>query len=81
MEGTFYTHKRSINFDRVREIDPLLIFSSDFWLTETSIMYNRRIYGWFDLLGDIGGVTEVLILIFSFIFNPISEHLFILKAI
>ena len=32
-----------------------------------------------DLLGELGGVLEVVIVIFSFIFYPISEQSFILK--
>jgi len=65
MEGTFYNHLKTISFYRVQDIDPLLIFESVFWLKETSTMYDRRIYGWFDLLGDLGGVTEAFILVFA----------------
>jgi hypothetical protein len=43
-------------------------------------IYQRRIYGWFDLLGDLGGVTDVFILIFTYFVAPISEHKFILEA-
>ena len=81
MEGNFFTHKKTLAYKKVREMDPHLLFTSDFWLTETSSIFSRRIYGWFDLLGDMGGVTEVLVLIFAFIFEPISHHLFIIKAI
>ena len=34
-----------------------------------------------DLLGDLGGVTEVIMIIFGFILYPISEHSYTLKAI
>lgn len=34
----------------------------------------------FDLLGDLGGVTEVIMIIFGFWIYPISEHSFYLKA-
>ena len=45
-----------------------------------SYSYSRRIYGWFDLLGDLGGITEVFILTFTYFFAPISEHKFIVNA-
>jgi hypothetical protein len=45
-----------------------------------SYSYSRRIYGWFDLLGDLGGVTDVFVLIFTYFFAPISEFNFILEA-
>jgi len=32
------------------------------------------------MLGDVGGVLEVFILAFSFVFNPLAEHSFIIKA-
>ena len=34
----------------------------------------------FDLIGDLGGVAEVIILCFNFLILPISEHSFILQA-
>ena len=38
------------------------------------------IYNYFDLLGDLGGVTEIILLVFGFFLLPISKHSFILKA-
>jgi len=40
----------------------------------------RVIFGWFGLLGKLGGITNVMMLLFGFILFPISEHAFILKA-
>jgi hypothetical protein len=34
----------------------------------------------FNLLGDLGGVKELIVLIFGIFLLPISEHSFILKA-
>lgn len=45
-----------------------------------SIIHERAVYGSLDLLGDLGGVTEVVMLVFGFILFPISEHSFTLKA-
>lgn len=51
------------------------------FMDQTTIMHGRRIYSLFDLLGDLGGVTEVIMLCFGFMLYPISEHSFHLKAI
>jgi hypothetical protein len=34
-----------------------------------------------DLLGDLGGVTEVIMIVFGLIIFPVSEHSFIIKAV
>ena len=44
-------------------------------------MHFRDIYNVFDLLGDLGGVTEVLILMFYLFITPLSEHSFTMKAL
>jgi hypothetical protein len=33
-----------------------------------------------NLLGDLGGVTEVIMILFGFVLHSISEHSFTLKA-
>ena len=40
----------------------------------------RAVFGWFDLLGKLGGITNVMMLLFGFFLFGISEHSFILKA-
>jgi hypothetical protein len=41
---------------------------------------KRVIFGWFDLLGKLGGITNVMMLLFGFFIYPLSEHSYILKA-
>ena len=43
--------------------------------------YKRQIYNIFDLLGDLGGVTEVIMLTFGFFLFSLSEHSFHMTAI
>lgn len=43
-------------------------------------IYERRIYNFFDLLGDLGGVSEIIILVFGIFLLPISRHSFTIKA-
>jgi hypothetical protein len=45
------------------------------------VSHKRRVYGWLDLLGDLGGVTEVVMIVFGFVLFTISEHSFYIKAI
>jgi len=42
--------------------------------------HSRRVFGWFDLLGRLGGITNVMMILFGFIVYPISEQSYILKA-
>ena len=50
-------------------------------LHNESVKFNRQIYNIFDLLGDLGGVTEVIMLVFGFFLFSVSEHSFYLTAI
>ena len=43
--------------------------------------HSREVYNLLDLMGDLGGIIEVLIFGCSFFVTPISEHSFILKAL
>lgn len=45
-------------------------------MTSETIKYERTAYGLLDLLGDLGGVTEIILIIFGFFLFPISEHSF-----
>ena len=50
-------------------------------LHNESVKFNRQIYNIFDLLGDLGGVTEVIMIVFGFFLFSISEHSFYLTAV
>ena len=39
------------------------------------------IYGFMDLLGDLGGVLEIILITFGFFMNNISEHSFYTNSI
>jgi hypothetical protein len=58
-----------------------LIYMSTTILHNESVKFNRQIYNIFDLLGDLGGVTEVIMIIFGFFLFSISEHSFYLTAL
>ena len=45
------------------------------------VLHERSIYGFIDLLGDLGGVLEIVLLVFGLFLSPISEYSFNIKAI
>ena len=47
----------------------------------TEYTYERKIYGFLDLLSDLGGVLEVVLLAFGFFVTSVSEHSFYTNAI
>jgi hypothetical protein len=47
---------------------------------QIAVGHERAIYSLLDLLGDLGGVTEVMMIVFCFILLPISEHSFVVKS-
>ena len=49
-------------------------------LGQSGLAHSRRKYALFDLLGDLGGVLEVIMIIFGIFLYPVSEHSFIIKA-
>ena len=65
----------TINLKNITEL-----YKTRIWLSTEGINSERLIYGWLDLLGDLGGVTQVISLVFGVFLLPISEHSFILKA-
>ena len=50
------------------------------FLMSELVEHEREIYSLLDLLGDLGGVTEVIMIIFGCILFPISEHEFNLQS-
>ena len=56
-------------------------FETVIMLEAESIRHIRYIYGILDILGDLGGVTEVIMILFGFFLYPISEHSFVLQAL
>ena len=57
-----------------------LVFNSVILLDQTGKIHTRKKYAFFDLLGDLGGVLEVILLAFGFVFNSIAYHSFLVQA-
>lgn len=45
-----------------------------------SVLQARAIYNLFDLLGDLGGVTEIVMIVFGSFLFPVSEFSFFVEA-
>jgi hypothetical protein len=56
------------------------LFHTTLVLDQQAVMHERYIYNFFDLMGDLGGVKEVIMICFAIFLLPVSEHSFILKA-
>ena len=63
---------------KTEEANTVTLFATEMYLKAEEIQHERTIYSFFDLLGDLGGVTEVIMVSFGFMLFPISEHSFIL---
>ena len=50
-------------------------------ISKTSVNHERTIYGFFDVLGDFGGVVQVLEAITALILAPIASMNFNLRSI
>ena len=48
-------------------------------LGNVKIEHERSIYTFMDMIGDLGGVQEILIMMFGLLLFPFSEYSFVLK--
>jgi hypothetical protein len=53
----------------------------NFDLEESEVLHSREVYHIMDLIGDLGGVFEVIITIFGIFVFPMSQHSFVMKAL
>lgn len=51
-----------------------------FYMTPETINHQRKVYNLLDLLGDLGGVIEVIMVFFGIFLYPVSKHSFIMDA-
>ena len=65
---------------KVNEEDKDLLAQTKVFFMNEKLMTEREVYGYLDLLGDLGGVTEIMLIFFGFILLPISEFSFQLAA-
>jgi hypothetical protein len=50
------------------------------YLMEEAAYHEREIYNLLDVIGEMGGVIEIIVIVFGVIVYPISKQSFILDA-
>ena len=60
--------------------EPGIVYNAKVHLDQLGKQHQRKSYMFFSLLGDLGGVRELIVLSFGILLLPISEHSFIMKA-
>jgi hypothetical protein len=80
IDQIFYQVGMTIDDAFVIEADPNYSYYQEiFWINGLATSYERKVYNLLDLLGDLGGVLEFLLILFSIFLNPISEFSYYLK--
>ena len=60
---------------------PGVLYAMNFFIDAVKISHSREVYNILDLIGDLGGVLEVIIFVFGVFLFPISEFSFVMKAL
>ena len=63
-----------------RSVAPDEIFSSGFYLDDSEVTLTREVYNFFDFLGDIGGIFDLLVMVMGIFMFRISEFSYNLKV-
>jgi hypothetical protein len=79
--GAYFTPGKVLTRQKSPKISPGVLFESYIWRQGELIRHYRVVYDILGVLGDLGGVTEVIMLFFGFFLYPIAEHSFYLQAI
>lgn len=66
--------------DLISKANPNLIYILSVFLSERGVRNKRIVYNFLDVIGDMGGVLEIIMIVFGFVFYPIAEHSFIMSA-
>jgi hypothetical protein len=69
----------TIDDSYVIEYDPNSFYQELLWINGLATSYERKVYNLLDLLGDLGGVLEFILILFSIFLSPISEFSYYLK--
>ena len=78
--GEFYDVHNVLPSKVTHKIMPKTLFNTRIWLDSTMTTSNRSIYHFLDVLGDMGGVLEILIVVFGIVCCTFSEYSFIITA-
>jgi hypothetical protein len=79
-EGEFYNVARKDFMEDVPEVDLVNVYKTVYMLQRLGARHERSVYGFLAMIGDLGGVTEIIMLLFGFFLFPIAEFSFNIKA-
>lgn len=71
-EGTFFQIDKFYSHEIIKEAKPNQIYIMTVYLSEKGLAHKRVVYNLLDVMGDIGGVFEITMIVFGFMFFPIS---------
>jgi len=77
--STFYRISSVVKRDAVKGGFPNTFYHSVISTATTGIVYTRDVYNCFDLIGDLGGVQQVLVVFIGIICVPYSQFAYNLK--
>ena len=80
--GSFFDIESKFGFESIQadyDVDVVGSLYISFGQTKTS--HQREVYNLFDLIGDLGGVLEVILAVLGLFILPVSEHSFVMKAL
>ena len=77
--GSFFDIGKVLSRNYMPRHTPLL-FSSLVWQKNEVVFHERKCFDVMMVLGSLGGIGNVMIIIFGFLLFPISEHSFLMKA-
>jgi len=78
--GTMFQFGSINSRNQISDANPDQLFNAVFWLQPEVHKHKRVVFGWMNLLGALGGITNVIMILFNGIIKPINEHSFVLKA-
>ena len=57
------------------------LFQTILFVDSSMVVHTRKTYTLLNMIGELGGITKVIMFVFGFFLYPISEHSFTLKAL
>ena len=71
--GTFFKIASLIDRPYAPEKIPGELLRVSLYLQEEATFYKREVYNLMDLIGEMGGVIEILVIVFGVLIYPISK--------
>ena len=57
------------------------MFQNYYYLSESGVNFSREAYNFWDLIGEIAGIYELMVAFFGLILYTVARHYFVLNGI